>query len=240
MIWEEIQSDKIFTGVSEDYSPNRWKSWSDRVDFYEHSLEPLLLVCLYIMVSRGLTTNLEIDFPALHGIMKWVTSFETNLDTANPIELGVKSLKDASKALEAKRFKTSGSLLLVTESLSNLCTRRFGHADCNEPKPIEVNFMKDLDMCGTERGRYEWHLRQAKGESMIYIKEMIAILENEEFLDKMRFLKPSEVVGPQSLTEDTCVAQFVFDLAKSGAINEYKTQTFYALRPPYGFKLQNE
>ena len=234
-IWQDIQSDPILTGLSDEYSPNRWRCWTQRFGFYWGSFDILLLICLYILVSRGVTKNLLRDFPELHGVAKWAEGFGVDYAVDHPVEMDIKNLKAASKALEMKRCKGSSSLLVVAESLCNLTTRRLGYAVANVPNPIEDKMMKDLDQNGTQVGSKEWHINQARGASLVYIKEMLGMLENGEFLHKMKFLTPKEVVGPKSLTEDNGVAKFVFDLAKHGAINEGKTMSFYRDRPPYKF-----
>ena len=234
-IWQDNQSDPILCGLGDEYSPNRWRCWTQRFEFYWKSFDILLLVCLHILISRGATKNLLRDFPELHGISKWAHNFDFNYEAGHPVELDIKNLKAASKALEMKRCKGSGSLLVVAESLCNLTTRRLGYAVAAVPNPIEDKMMKDLSENGTQVGCQNWHINQARGVSLVTIKEMLGKLEDVDFLQKMKFLTPKEVVGPKSLIEDNGVAKFIFDLAKGGAINEGKTMSFYRDRPPYKF-----
>ena len=234
-IWQEMQSDAILTGLGADYSPNRWRCWTQRFMHFWQSFDVLLLICLYILISRGVTKNLLRDFPELHGISKWTENFNIDFDVAIPVEMDIKNLKEASKALEAKRCKGSGSLLVVAESLCNLTTRRLGFATAHVPNPLEDKMMKDLHQCGTQVGCKNWHIEQARGVSLTYIKEMLGKLEDQNFLRQMKFLKPEQIVGEKSLIEDNGVAKYVWDLVKHGAINEGKTMSFYRDRPPYKF-----
>ena len=70
--------------------------------------------------------------------------------------------------------------------------------------------MKDLHQCDTQVGCKDWHINQARGDSLVTIREMLSKLEDIDFLTKMKFLTPKEVVGPKSLTEDNGIAKFVF------------------------------
>ena len=43
VIWAECMDDKVLNRLGEDYSPCRWKSWSDRFAYYDSSLDVLSL-----------------------------------------------------------------------------------------------------------------------------------------------------------------------------------------------------
>ena len=47
-VWEEGKRDKVLHHLGEDYSPNRWKNWSDRFAYYHDSFDLLLMVICYI------------------------------------------------------------------------------------------------------------------------------------------------------------------------------------------------
>jgi hypothetical protein len=81
--------------------------------------------------------NLEQDFPNLMGVQKFLELMGTHYDEGSMKleDLDIKDLKAASKALEAKRHKGSGSLLVVAESLSNPTTRKLGYVTCHVPRP---------------------------------------------------------------------------------------------------------
>ena len=236
-IWEDIQNDKVITGLSSDYSANRWKSWSDRFLWYyaDGSFDVLLLVALHILMTRGCIKNIEQDFPQLVGINKWMELMGGVQEIDAPVEIDIKDLKSASKQLESKRFKGSGTLLVCAESLCNLTTRKLGYATCHVPLPLENKMMNDLTQSGTQTGCFDWHVAQACGDAYEVIREVLGVCENWEILRELKVLMPEEVLSPTCLKEDVMVCKYAFELAKNAAIGELRTQSFYMERPPYAF-----
>jgi hypothetical protein len=234
-MWEECRTDKVLTGLSEDYTPNRWKCFSDRFEWYWESFDVLLLIGLYVLITRGVCKNLSQDFPNLLGISKWLEAQNQVGEIAEADEdLTIKGLKAASKALDAKR-KGSGSLAVCCESLCNTTTRRLGLATVVAPKAIETKMSNDINQCGTQRGCYDWHIAQAEGASVETCKEVWKTLEDWQFLEKMSFMLPHQVMNERSMLEDSLVAKYVFDLCKGSVQHELRTGFFYTDRPPYGF-----
>jgi hypothetical protein len=178
--WQLIQKDKVIVGLSADYSANRWKSWTDRFQWYWESFDVLLLIALYILTTRGCLKNLEQDFPNLMGIQKFLELMGGSFDESDLKceDLDIKDLKAASKALGAKRHKGSGSLWVVAESLSNTTTRKLGYATCHVPRPLEEKLMADITQSGTQVGCVDWHVAQACGTAYGVVREIFKTLED--------------------------------------------------------------
>ena len=186
-------------------------------------------------MTRGCTKYIEHDFPQPMGINKWLELMGGVQEMDAPVELDIKGLKSASKALESKRFKGSGTLLVCAESLCNLTTRKLGYATCHVPLPSETKMMNDLTQCATQTGCFDWHLAQACGDAYKVVREILGVCENWEVLRDLNVLFPEQVLSPTCLKEDLMVCKYVFELAKNSAIGEIKTQSFYSERPPYAF-----
>ena len=236
-MWAECREDRLFQSLSEDYSPNRWKCWTDRMEYYsEGSFDALLFVCCYILITRGVLRNIGQDFPALNGLVKWLDVVKDGVPVPGEMsELDIKSLKESSKELQAKKTKGCASLLIVAESLSNPVTRRLGYVTTQVPKVLEDELMEDLTQCSTAMGRSEWRISQACGDPDEKIRVLLRMTEDWNFLQQAGFLLPEDVVGPDSLREDFAVASYTWDLVRNSIVQKITTQSFYTDRPPYMF-----
>ena len=237
LTWEEIQDDKAIKGMSEDFATNRWKCWSDRFFFYEESFDVLLLVILYILLTRGHIKNLEQDLPNLLGIKMWIDATGPLADVADPVELDIKNLREASKAQASKREKGVGSMLIVAESLSNLVTRKLGIALATVPSFVEGRMMKDITLSKTLVGCKEYHVSQACHSQVKVVKDTFKLLEDWHFLSRLGFASQEHQVTASSMREDSMISKFVFDLIRNVNINEIKAASFYSERPPYMFNV---
>jgi hypothetical protein len=91
--WLECQDDRLLTNLSADYSPNRWKCFTDRMEYYFESFDLLLFICLYILLTRGVLRNIAQDFPGLVGIVKWLEAVKDGIpDFAAPAGIDIKAL----------------------------------------------------------------------------------------------------------------------------------------------------
>ena len=232
-VWEEIQDDRSLQGLSEDYATNRWKCWTDRYEFYEDSFDIILLSALYILITRGTIKNYGQDLPGLVGIQKWIDAGEGLVMPEGAAEMDIKGLKEASKALEARRAKGSSSLLSISEVLVNKTTRRLGHVTARVPKFSEGQMMKDISASKTQSGAFNYHVDQACGSQLDVVKSTLGLLEDKKFLREAQFIEPDCVVGKLSLRECDMVAKYTFDFVKHLAVHEIQSSSFYSERPPY-------
>ena len=231
--WQGIFEDRVVVGLGEAFATNRWKSWTDRMEWYFPSLDILLFFVIYVLTTRGICKNLGQDFPGLLGISRWAVASGLQLPS-DATEFDIKSLKEASKALEAKRSRGSSSLLVVGESLSNMLTRRLGYSTMRIPQVLEVKLMRDICQCKTQEGCRDWHVEHACGNPQRKeVSELFAFAEDYKFLAPAMFLMPSEVSGKDALREDTVVAKYSWDLMRSCVVEEIRTAGFYMDRPPY-------
>ena len=235
MIWELIQDDRCLSELSEDYSPSRWKVWTDRFAYYFESFDVLLLIVLYILVTRGVIKNFGQDVPGLVNVQKYIDSMGGVHAPDDAADLDLKSLKEASKALETKRHKGCGSLLVVAESLQNLLTRRLGVVVGEVPKLFEEKMMRDITQCKTQAGSSNWHIHQACGGQIDTVKKTFGLLEDWAFLDMAGFKLPDQILDSAAHKEDDVVAKFAWDFIKHICVNEVKSSSFYHDRPPYMF-----
>ena len=113
--------------------------------------------------------------------------------------------------------------------------RRLGLATVEVPAPLENKMGNDIHQCGTQRGAREWSIDQADGASLKACKQVFAVLEDWNFLEKMDFLLPEEVRSDKHLVEDTLVAKYVWKLVRGTVQHELRTFSMYADRPTYGF-----
>jgi hypothetical protein len=222
-VWEEIQDDPALSGLSEDYATNRWKCWTDRFEFYESSYDVLLLVALYILITRGVIKNFGTDLPGLMNIQKWIENGGGLDMPEGAFELDLKGLKEASKAMEARRHKGSSSLLIVAEILVNQCTRRLGVVTARVPTASEEQMMIDISASKTQSGASDWHVRQACGGQRDVIKNTIGLLEDVKFLKDVKFINPDAVLGKLSLRECDMVAKYTWDFIKHLSVHEIQS-----------------
>ena len=138
-VWEECKRDKVLHHLGEDYSPNRWKNWSDRFAYYHDSFDLLLMVICYILVTRGSIKDLDSDLPALKGLLRGLQAVGGLDLPADALEIDLKSLKENSKMLEARKHKGSSSMLIIAESLSNTTSRKLGIFLWKFPESFEKN-----------------------------------------------------------------------------------------------------
>ena len=97
-LWGEVQDDKLLTCIGEDFSPNHWKCFTDRMEYYLPSMDVLLFIVLYILITRGILRNIAQDFPGLVGIVRWLEAVKDGVpEPAAPVDFDIKSLKDNSK-----------------------------------------------------------------------------------------------------------------------------------------------
>ena len=232
--WEALKSDPVIVGLGEEFSTNRWKSWTDRMEHYWPSFDVLLFGIIYVLVTRGICKNLPQDYPGLIGISSFAAAIGAPDKPEDGIELDIKALKEASKRLESKRSRGVGSLLVVAESLSNPLTRRLGFATMKIPQKGEVKLMQDIVQCKTKKGCKEWHIDHAWGiPQRDLVRSFLAFAEDYSFLDPAGFLRPEQVLHDDSLKEDLVVGKYSWDLARQSAAMEIRTSLVYMNRPPF-------
>lgn len=235
--WAECKDDKVLNRLGEDYSPCRWKSWSDRFAYYDSSLDVLLMIITYILITRGVCKNIELDLPGLKGLLRGLDAVGGVEAPADAIlDLDLKSLKESSRALEAKRHKGSSGMLVVAESIANTTTRKLGQALWKVPEIVEIRMLKDISDRKSKEGAFNFHVGQACGDQAITIKRMFNLLEDQEFLCHIGFLRPQDVTGPNVLREDRVVTDFIWDPMRNVAVNEIATAAWYRDRPPFAFQ----
>ena len=150
-------------------------------------------------------------------------------------DVDLKSMKEEFKAMEAKRCKKGGGLLVLAEILANTTSRRLGLGLHDVAAPIEDQSSFDLQGCKTVMGRKDFFVTMARGRQVEVLAKMWDLLEDPDFILRMDFLRRSEVHGPTSLDEDKVVSRFVFDFALNLTAQEQMSDSFYMDRPPYLF-----
>ena len=102
----KFKTTKLLTCIGEGFSPNRWKCITDRMEYYLPSMDVLLFIVLYILITRGILRNIVQDFPCLVRIVRWLEAVKDGVPKpAAPVDFDIKSLKENSKQLQAKRHK---------------------------------------------------------------------------------------------------------------------------------------
>ena len=237
-LWMELRGDKLLQEMGESYVPNRWKSWSDRFEWWVPSFDLLLMILLYILVTRGVCKNIEQDFPYLVSFLKGLRAVLGPADGDGEdldVDVSLKSVKESSKVLEARRSKGLASMLLVAESLSSTTSRKLGMATFKVPLPYEEKMLTGITQRKTQTGTFDFYVGQSCGDQVDVIKKSFALLEDGDFITEVGFLERSEVLGPEALREDRVIADYIFDLMLHCAANEVASASFYRDRPPYSF-----
>ena len=112
------------------------------------------MIITYILITRGVCKNIELDIPGLKGLLRGLDAVGGVEAPADAIlDLDLKSLKESSRALEAKRHTGSSGTLVVAESIANTTTRKLGQALWKVPETVEIRMLKDIsDRKSKERG----------------------------------------------------------------------------------------
>ena len=73
ILWLECQSDPLASGVmGEEFQSNRWTSWSARFQWHSPSFDVLLMILVYMLITRGLK-DLN-DCPCLKALLTHVAA----------------------------------------------------------------------------------------------------------------------------------------------------------------------
>ena len=233
--WWEIQDDKILSAIDTSYANNRWKGWSNNFEYYEGSMDVMLFIGLYIVLTRGSIKDLD----QIKLLKSLVGPQLAALGIALPDDFvedpSLKGMKESFKALESKREKKGGGLIIVLEVLANTTSRRLATVLHDIPEFVEDQCSVDRSRSKTMMGRQGYLLDMATGRATSILKNMWRSLEGPNTMRRFGFLRRSEVHGPHSLAEDRVVAQFAFELCLQITDQEIQTEDFFMRRAPYNF-----
>jgi hypothetical protein len=226
----ELQMDPIFTGIETSYSNSRWKSWNDNFDHYDVSLDLMLLIGLYILLTRGL-------FKELNGI-RLLRSLVGPSFAAEGValpdgfceDITMKILKEESKALQGKRCSKGGGLLVLVEVLANTTSRKLATGLREVTGEMEDTSSLDRTKAKTRRGRMDFYVGMSTNATDVSLAKMWKKLHDPKFLERLQFLDRREVHGPNSLNEDRAVSKFVFELMIAITHRELDTAACYKER----------
>ena len=70
--------------------------------------------------------------------------------------------------------------------------------------------LKDITDRKSKEGAFNFHVGQTCGGQAITTKRMFHLLEDQEFLRRIGFLRSQDVTGPNVLREDRVVTAFYF------------------------------
>lgn len=200
--WLEMQEDKILLDLGDGYSPSRWASWSDRFLWNYTSFDVMLMIVIYILTTRGVVTNFKIELPGLVGILKGIEAIGGVAAPDDAVELDLKSLREAAKAMEARRHRGCKGMLIVAESLCNGLMRKLGFVTAKIPQCVENKMMKDLSDAKEQGKTFSFFVDLARGQHAIVLKRILAQLSDSVLLSELGFITREEIVGSGSLRED--------------------------------------
>ena len=234
-MWEWIWSDKIVSGINTAYESSRWKSWSEKWEFWETSVDVILFVAVYILLSRGNVKT--IDDIRFSKSLVGERLAEHGIDEPDgAVDVDLKALKEAAQAREARSHKGGGNLIMIAQILANTTSRKLGLVNYSIPKAVDDQMGIDMHDCMTRDGTMQFFLRMACANQRRVIADVMT-LQDKDFMLKLRMLRKREVSGPVSLREDRVVAEFALGMARRLCSREIMTSSFYEDRPPYNLAL---
>ena len=233
--WEESRTDPLVCKLGFEYASNRWKSWSDKMEAFMPSADILCMVCLYIILTRNVVTDIRKDLPGLLSILSEKDAAElVEPEGAEPLDL--RAIREAHRAEERLRFrKTGGSILVVTQVLCNLTTRKLAIGMKEIPGPVENRMLKDITSRKTVMGPFECNVGLACHDFDEVLLRVFAVLDSTDFVQEVGFVPSSDVVGHESLREDKMIAKTFFELSWRLVGKEITSLSFYCKRPPFCF-----
>jgi hypothetical protein len=96
-MWEWIWSDKIVSGINTAFESSRWKNWSEKWEFWETSVDVILFVAVYILLTRGNVKTID-DISFLKSLVGDRLA-EHGIDAPDgAVEVDLKALKEAAQA----------------------------------------------------------------------------------------------------------------------------------------------
>jgi len=231
--WYEIQDDPCLTRLSDMYANNRWCMWSQRMITWSTSYDVLLLVVLYVIITRGVAI-VGSDLGFMNNIMR---SLAGKLEMPDGgADLGIKSVLQQIKAADSATSRKGSQMLLVAaEVLGSSTCRKLGLALARVPGPVEQTMMRDITTRKTRMGCFVWHVGRATREHDQTLEKVFALFENKAFLQEIGFMSAAEARGDASVREDCAIAEAIVCLARNLVAFEIRSASWYCARPPFAF-----
>ena len=193
-----------------------------------------MFAILYIAVTRGLITDIE-SMPLL-GALIGKSDIEKCKMPDEPVDLDLKSLKEANKALESLRQKVGGgSLLVVGSILANPISFKLGLGLQRLAEPVENKSLQTLKTLGTKTGCHDWNIEMALGGHDTTLLAVFNVLSDPTFLSEVGFLNKSDVQSEILLREEHCIAEAFVQFSRNLVAKEILSSSMFTWRPPLAF-----
>ena len=233
-LWWDIKEDQFCSGKLTGFNAGRWMDHEDKHDHYEASLDVMLFLILYVLLTRGTISDFK-QVSLLASIIGPNLAENGVPLPVQPEDLSLETLKQAAKENEARLRSGGASLLVVAQVLANTTSRKLELANVHIPRPVYHRMMSDITTTSTQRGRTEFLIYLACGKNDDVFSSVFRSLSDATFIRKMGFITRSEVRGPESIREDNVVAAYCLDLARRVVAKECESSSFYTDRPPYNW-----
>ena len=234
IVFGMVVNHDIVCKLDAEFASSRWCQWGLKMQRHQRGCSVVLFVALYIALTRGLVTDLA-GVPALQCLIGNTDAQSVRLPHES-IDLNLKSLKEANKAMESLRAKVGGgSLLVVSSVLANPTSYKLGIGLMSVSRPLERKAMHSLTLMKTKKGCAQYYLDMTLRKHDDTLLQVWLVLSDTAFVKHVGFISEEEAFSEAVVKEEIALAEAFLHLARALVGKEIRSASFFTHRPPFAF-----
>ena len=237
-LWSSLKNLPIFKSAGPVVRVSRWFQWNTRFEQMRPYLSVLLMVCIYIAVTRGSFKSIS-DIPglcSLGSLEGMAAGLQPGPGQDAPADqaanLARHNVRNSNATVEKMRRLAGGSTMaMVINILSNRPQRRVGTALLRLSEPIKELHSQQIVKAKTQSGTMEWYATSASGSPDAVLVTVWRMLSDSTFLALVEMRRCEEILSDAMYLEDKLVADCVVDICRRLCFNELLSNSFWTMRP---------